>query len=164
MNSLHHASSAVKTQRATPTPTAQGLDGIPIIAAGRTSGFFMPQSKSWYRKVIASKHFLQKPKAITFDCTALALALDMGATSIRIVDSETGTEYTAPIQHVTTFGFDLDRGFGKQKALLLGYFIQSDKRGNVKPATLPKAAPVAAVEPEAQPSLFDFAETKRGGY
>lgn len=160
---IQHDAPAVKTPR-TPNPSANGLDGIPVIVDTKNSGYFMPRSKTWYRRIIGSRHLLKKPQAGTFDCAALALVQDMGATSVRLVDSETGIEYTAPIQLIHEYGFDLDRGFGKQKALLLGYFVRSDAHGNVTPATLPKAAPAATVEPE-QPALFDFAEpVKRGGY
>ena len=176
MDSINHASSAVKTSRThsqkTGTPPANlspevapsnGLDGIPIKIGGRVSGFFMPKTKTYYRRIIGSKHLLKKPLAITNDVEALVKAESLGADRVRIVDSESGIEYSAPVQLIPEYGVRLNRGYGDQLYLMLGYWVQTDKHGNVTPATMPKPAPVAPVE-AAQSSLFDLGTTgKRGG-
>ncbi len=176
MNSINHADGAVKTphthsQNSGTLPTnsasdvapSNGLDGVPIKIGERVSGFFMPKTKTYYRKIIGSKHLLKKPLAITNDVEALLKAESLGADRVRIVDSETGIEYSAPVQLIHEYGVRLNRGYGDQLYLMLGYWVQSDKHGNVQAATLPKAAPVAVEQ--AQPSLFDMpVERKRGAY
>jgi hypothetical protein len=175
MFSINHPDGAVKTDRdpsqklgtspgniATDVAPSTGLDGIPIKIGERVSGFFMPKTKTYYRRIVGSKHLLKKPLAITNDVEALVRAESMGADRVRIVDSESGIEYSAPIQLIHEYGVRLNRGYGDQLALPIAYWVQTDRHGNVTPASLPKAAPVATVE--AQPSLFDFAETKRGAY
>jgi len=159
---------AVKTAH-TPTPdpfapASTGKDGIPIKIGNRVSGFYMPRTKTYYRRINGSKHLLKKPLAITNDVEALMKAGALGAERVRIIDSETGTEYTAPIQLIHEYGVAMNRGFGDQLYLVLGYWVHTDRDGTVYPPTLPKQAPAKAITPE-QPTLFDHVEpSKRSAY
>jgi hypothetical protein len=113
--------------------------------------------------VEGSRHFLRRPAAITNDLEALAEAERLGADRVRIVDSETGTEYTAIIAVIRDYGFIVDRGYGQQIALLLSYWVKTAPDGTVTPPTLPKQPkpqPAAAQ----QPALFDVPAERKGGY
>lgn len=138
------------------------LTGNPIIVAGKVSGFFMDRTREYYRKIQGSRHFLRKPAAITNDVTALAEAERLGADRVRIVDSETGIEYTCIIAVIRDYGTLIDRGWGEQVALPFGYWVQIAPDGTVMAPTLPKQL---QVQPATQGALFDFDEPVRiGGY
>lgn len=79
--------------------------------------------------VVASKHFLRTPPAISFDVTTLIQAQLLGAESIRVIDTESGIEYSATIAKVLERGIRIDRGFGLQAALMLEEW---DKANNVE--------------------------------
>lgn len=165
---VHPLKDAVKTAH-TPTPDpfdpgSTGMDGIPIKIGNRVSGFYMPRTKTYYRRINGSKHLLKKPIAITNDVEALMKAEALGADRVRIVDSETDIEYSATIQLIHEYGVAMNRGFGDQLYLLLGYWIRTDLDGTVYPPTLPKQAPAKVAEPE-QPTLLDHVEpSKRSAY
>lgn len=72
------------------------------------------------KDIEGSKHFLKKPPAICFDEQALEIAESMGVTDIVVYDKETGTEYRATMGQMRAKGLPLDRGYGKQVALLMG--------------------------------------------
>jgi len=71
------------------------------------------------KTVRASVHFLRKPPAIAFDLCSLQEAQDLGARLVCVRDSETGRQYLASVDAVWHFGFEFDRGFGRQLALPL---------------------------------------------
>lgn len=147
---------------ATVTAATAHLTGNPITIRNKVSGFFMERDKTYYRKVLGSRHFLRKPPAITNDVDALAEAERLGADRVRIVDAETGIEYTCILAVVRDYGFPIDRGYGKQIALPFAYWVKVAPDGAITPPTLPKV--VATVAPVAeQPALFAFAEPARKG-
>jgi hypothetical protein len=149
---------------ARPTSHTQ-LYGNPVTVQGRVSGFYMERTHEYYRKVEGSRHFLRKPAAITNDVAALAEAERLGADRVRIVDSETGIEYTCAIAVIRDYGFSVDRGYGQQIALSFAYWIKTSPDGTVTPPTLPKQ-PQPQTQPVAQQcALFDMpAERRNGGY
>ena len=71
------------------------------------------------KTVRASIHFLRKPPAIAFDLCSLQEAQDLGARLVCVRDSETGRQYLASVDAIWHFGFEFDRGFGRQLALPL---------------------------------------------
>lgn len=157
--SIAQNNGGVNRQVTSRTPTAP--DGIPITVKSKISGFFMPRTLTYYRRVEGSRHFLRKPRAITNDMSALAEAERLGAERVRIVDSETGAEYTCIIPIIREHGFILDRGWGEQIALPFAYWIKTLPDGTITPPTLPK-------QPMTQPQviqgqLFNFSEQRRGG-
>jgi|688.fasta_scaffold58639_3 hypothetical protein len=148
---------------ARPTSHTQ-LYGNPITVAGRVSGFYMERTREYYRKVDGSRHFLRKPAVITNDVAALAEAERLGADRVRIVDSETGNEYTCAIAVIRDYGFPVDRGYGRQIALPFGYWIQTAADGTITAPTLPQQ-PQPQTQPVAQQcALFDMPAERKGGY
>ena len=75
----------------------------------------------------ASKHFLRVPPAIAFDIDSLKRAYEAGARYVRVIDVDSNRVYIAPISTIWSKGFEVDRGFGRQIALLLKHW-NSDGR------------------------------------
>lgn len=141
--------------------TSRKLFGHPIRIGNKVSGFFLEPERQYYRKVDGSRHFLRKPPAITNDMAALAEAERLGADRVRIVDSETGIEYTCIIPIIHEYGFTLNRGWGEQIALPFAYWIKTTPDGTVTPPRLPnQPKPKSEI---VQGALFDFSEQRRGG-
>jgi hypothetical protein len=94
------------------------MKGEPVRAAsGRVVGEVVD---GVLRKAVRrSVHFLRQPTAIAWDLVCLEQAEALGATRCEVLDLETGTLYTAPLQHFWRFGLRLDRGHGAQVALPL---------------------------------------------
>lgn len=160
MVSINHDPRAVNPRR---TPSHTELYGNPITVQGRVSGFYMERTHEYYRKVDGSRHFLRKPPAITSDVAALSEAERLGADRVRIVDSETGNEYTCIIAVIRDYGFTVDRGYGRQIALTFPYWIRTAPDGTVTPPTLPKQ-PKPQPEPATQqPALFEMPAERRNG-
>jgi hypothetical protein len=65
---------------------------------------------------------LHHPPALAFDMDSLKQAELAGAISIEVVDKETGRTFEAPLSLVWSKGFELNRGFGEQRALPMKYF------------------------------------------
>jgi hypothetical protein len=83
----------------------------------------------FHKSIAGSKHMLRRPLAIALDLGSLADAESTGARYVDIFDSETGRHYHAAISTIRARGFELDRGFGRQVALLL-----SEWRRDAEPA------------------------------
>lgn len=69
------------------------------------------------KSIIASLHMLQKPKGIAWDLSVLERAREEGLKKTRIYDKETGNVYEANIEDFFHFGFEFNRGYGKQVVL-----------------------------------------------
>lgn len=156
MTILHHGALRVNSH--------DGLFGHPITIRGRISGFFMERTREYYRKIQGSKHFLRKPLAITNDVDALAEAERLGADRVRIVDSETGIEYTCIITVIRDYGFPVNRNYGEQIGLPLGYWIKTAPDGTVTPPTLPKQPQPQPAAMTDQPMLFDMPAGRKAAY
>jgi hypothetical protein len=74
------------------------------------------------KTVKASKHFLRVPPAIAFDIDSLKRASEAGAHTVRVIDTDCNRVYVAPISTIWSKGFEVNRGFGRQIALLLKYW------------------------------------------
>jgi len=70
-------------------------------------------------KRIGRSGFLKQPPAICFEVYTLKQAEEAGARVIRVIDKDSGFEYCAALAKLWREGFELDRGFGKQRGLLL---------------------------------------------
>jgi hypothetical protein len=106
------------------TPTAAASQ---IRAGGRVVGEV--RGDVFTKHIVGSKHMLRRPLAIALDLGSLADAEDAGARYVEIFDSETGRHYQAAVSTIRARGFELDRGFGRQVALLL-----SEWRRDAEPA------------------------------
>ena len=70
-------------------------------------------------KRIGASGFLKQPPALCFEVYTLKQAEDAGARWVRVIDKDTGTEYRVSLAKLWRESFELDRGFGKQRGLLL---------------------------------------------
>lgn len=77
---------------------------------------------TFHKEIQGSRHMLRTPRAIAFDLSTLRDAAHAGATSARVVDTETGTVYTATMKRIREYGGELNRGFGRQWFLTLNHW------------------------------------------
>lgn len=90
----------------------------PVYASGRIVG--KVQGREFCKVIQFSKHALRKPPALALSSDSLLQAENLGATSIKITDMESGRVYSCSIEHFRRYAFDLQRGgFENQKALPL---------------------------------------------
>lgn len=71
------------------------------------------------KTVHSSRHLLRKPPAWALDVASLDQAKALGARRVALHDADTGATYEAPLDLFDLYAFDLDRGFGRQRALPL---------------------------------------------
>jgi hypothetical protein len=90
---------------------AQIYSGSKVI--GRVKG------DTFLKSIKGSKHMLRKPPAIAISIDALDQAQAAGAVRVKVTDQESGTTYTATIEHLREDGFEFDRGYGPQIGLVL---------------------------------------------
>ncbi len=76
----------------------------------------------FFKRIHGSRHFLRKPKAISFDTDTIKQAQAAGAQHVEILDLEDGKLYRATILLILEKGIRLNRGFGDQIALPLSYW------------------------------------------
>ncbi|MSP14312.1 MAG: hypothetical protein EXR62_15330 [Chloroflexi bacterium] len=88
-----------------------------------------------HKRVQGSEHQLKRPPAWCVDVAILAEAGRLGASKVKILDTETETTYQAAIGDFFRQGVEIDRGFGLQRALPLAYF-ETYKRGQLRPTQL----------------------------
>ncbi len=104
-------------QSSTQNSRRQALEGISLkLRSGQIGGVIFGDV---LRKTIQTRHLLRKPPAIAIDVEVLATAEQRGVLHCEVQDTESGVTYDAPLADFWTFGFLLDRGFGKQQALPL---------------------------------------------
>jgi hypothetical protein len=95
-----------------------GLESLVWIRhRGRRVAIGELRGKVFAKEVRGSRHFLRQPPAIALDAKSLEAVQQAGATRVEITDVETGRVYTATFAQLEKFGFQIDRGFGKQIAM-----------------------------------------------
>lgn len=77
--------------------------------------------------VHSSRHFLRVPPAIAFDVSVLSKAIKLGVERIKVVDLDTNQVFRTTMSLVKEKGFEIDRGYGRQIALVMNYW-QVEKR------------------------------------
>ena len=85
----------------------------------------------------------------------------LGASRVRIKNSETGTIYTASIAAIRQLGRAVNYGYGEQIAMSFAHWQVTIPR-SAEPTKQPKPAQVYQSNTDrkqAQPSLFDMAVT-----
>lgn len=90
---------------------------IPIRANQKIVGYV--ERETFYKNLVASKHFLRVPRAIAFDVSTLDDAERAGARFVEITDTESGRVFRQSIATIRARGFRVARGFGEQIALAL---------------------------------------------
>lgn len=93
--------------------------GIPIYAEGTWTVIGEVRGDTFHKRIRASEHFLRQPPAICCDLAALNDALEVGATRLHVLDTESGRNYYVAIALMLAYGFEIDRGHHKQIALTL---------------------------------------------
>jgi hypothetical protein len=91
--------------------------GIPIRVGGQVVGEVV--EGKFIKRVRGSCHMLREPKGWALDVQSLANARDLGAESVEIHDTETGTVYSVSVGRILHKGFRFDRGHGPQICLPL---------------------------------------------
>ena len=91
--------------------------------------------KLFIKRINGSQHFLRVPPAIAFDKESLQRAYEAGATEAMVIDKETGIAYNASFVDIHIFGFEFERGFGKQVALPMKYW-NATKPAKIEQPTL----------------------------
>lgn len=120
---------------------------IPIFLPGRSHPIGFVQAGVFHKSISGSKHILRKPRAIAFDRSTLTDAERAGAVSVRVVDDETRTVYTARIDDIWRYGLPVLRGYGDQIGLEMKRWTVN---GQAPAHTFNSNAEIQA----AQPSLF----------
>jgi hypothetical protein len=92
---------------------------------GRHSGCVL-ENGILKRKASAQRHQLRKPPAWAFEENILREAERQGVTLVQVVDTDTGTTYTASVSRFWTHGVRIERGFGVQWALPLNQWHRED--------------------------------------
>jgi len=89
----------------------------------------------FYKTVRSSRHMLRSPRAWAFDTQSLRDAKRAGAAWVELRDADTGNVYRASVAEIERYGFEFDRGFGRQVALELSRW-QVNAPGVVQPSLL----------------------------
>ena len=79
-------------------------------------------SKSFIKRVIGSKHMLKAPRAWAIDAGVFENVIKPNCSEIIIKDAESGWIYQVSMEVFDAFKGTLDRGFGKQYFLTIGYW------------------------------------------
>jgi len=80
------------------------------------------------KKCSARSHQLRKPVGWALDEGVLRQAEAAGASLVRIEDRDTGRAFVTTPTVLRAHGFPLERGFGAQRALALGFWRVEDPR------------------------------------
>lgn len=104
------------------------------------------------KRAQASKHMLRAPRGWALDADTLAELRALGVVTVTVTDTESDTTYSAPLAEFSAHGVALNRGFGPQVALPLGYW-----RVNGQPPALAPREP----DPDAPRQLSLFAEASQ---
>lgn len=133
-----------QSKYATPSPSRQGPRHGHIAA------------DVWRKAVRASVHQLRTPRAWALDVADLEAAEFAGVESVCVRDLETLREFWATPATIRSRGFELDRGHGRQVALVLEHWAPSHEdlvRLGI-PSDGPRPSGHAASNAPTQLSLF----------
>lgn len=113
---------------------SQSLTRIPIRVNAKTIGEV--RGETFYKNLVASKHFLRVPRAIAFDVSSLTDAENADARFVQVTDIETSRVYRASIATIRAKGFRVARGFGEQIALAMEFWNRDKDVSNDAPRPL----------------------------
>jgi hypothetical protein len=138
-------------ERTHPYRSTASADAQPVRAAnGRVVGHVAGGVFS--KRVRGSVHMLRAPRGWALDVPTLADLRALGVVTVTVTDTESDTTYSAPLAEFSAHGVALNRGFGPQVALPLGYW-----RVNGQPPALAPREP----DPDAPRQLSLFAEASQ---
>lgn len=75
-----------------------------------------------HKTIKASRHLVSLPRGIAFDSKLYAHAEELGATVIKVRDSETDTTYTTTAANFRRCSFEQNRGYGRQRFMRLEFW------------------------------------------
>lgn len=100
---------------------------IPLISARTGRPAASLRGDVLERTITGSKHLLKssggEPYALAFETKTLADAEKLGGQLVEVLDRETGNVSRTRLEAYRHYGWDLDWGFGKQRALALEHFV-----------------------------------------
>jgi len=94
-------------------------------ANGRVIGSLI--GDTFHRTAKGSVHMLRKPPAWAVDACVLPQLHEGNGQKVTGTDTETGTTYTATLATFERYAIHLNRGYGPQRALPLGYWSVDGK-------------------------------------
>jgi hypothetical protein len=117
----------------------------PIYALGKVVGNVI--GEYFIRRMKKSKHFLRQPPAIASNIDTLEQAVQAGARFCTVFETESNRTYQVPISRIYEKGRIIERGFGKQIALALHLWDQSNDKHNNEQLELwgPKKPPIGPI-------------------
>jgi hypothetical protein len=80
-----------------------------------------------FQKTIKHSGYLREPPAICLDVKSIKNAEKAGARWVVIIDKDDGRIHRASIAKIWRDGFDLNRGFGLQRGLLISEWVTTTK-------------------------------------
>jgi hypothetical protein len=86
------------------------------------------------RKTIGAQHLLARPPALAFDADHIEEAAAAGVTKVLVRNRDTGAVYRVSFETFRAKSFEIDRGFGRQRALALRHW--QIEGGEPSPSTL----------------------------
>jgi hypothetical protein len=101
-----------KTQNGIPMYSERGKHAGEVIGA------------EW-RKNIVTDWMLRTPPALAVDVVTLKAAINAGAEWLVITNTQSGITYRTSIDKFLSKGWELNRGFGLQRAMTLPHFEQT---------------------------------------
>ena len=113
-----------------------------------------------FKRCSKSKHFLTTPFGIAVDAETFNEALSEGVKFVQIFEREEEVYYSVSVEQFRKKAISIDRGYGRQLALPLSYFLASKSKEiprMVEQKPLPLLFPIKSLNPKPenkQPSLF----------
>jgi len=90
--------------------------------AGKTIGTVTTDDRIFHKRVRGSVHMLREPASWCIDSEVVEILDKLNCESIEVIDTETQSVYTVDFAKFQEKAFTIDRGYGEQKALPLGYW------------------------------------------
>jgi hypothetical protein len=108
---------------------------IPGVTSSRLVGVVDTEARTIRKKVKGSEHQLRRPPAWAWAVEAIERARQAGCLWLEVEDTEANATWRASLACLDEHGFPLDRGFGAQVGLELGWWTPV-KAGNMVQASM----------------------------
>lgn len=100
-------------------PARSDAPPTPVRLRGRVIGFV---AAGVFRRTLRPEHYLRKPHAIALDEDVLVELGQLGVDLLVFTDAESGVMYSATLDRFWSASFGIDRGAGRQRAMVLRDF------------------------------------------